>query len=152
MRIQLLCLIVASPLLGRWADRVGITWLLAGCLAAAALALAAFGLLPFSLPAVAACFLLIGGGAGAALSLVSTAIVQVAGRTGAGSGAALGGLRVGQQLGPALGPALAGVVFAHAGKAPAYLLLAALLAIGVALAIPATKSSHLSTDAPINAL
>src|SRR5437588_62635 len=39
--------IVASPLLGRRADRVGITGLLAGCLAAAALALAAFGLLPF---------------------------------------------------------------------------------------------------------
>src|SRR5438045_1739819 len=43
--------IVASPLLGRWADRVGIAGLLAGCLSAAALALAAFGLLPFSLPA-----------------------------------------------------------------------------------------------------
>src|SRR5438067_408043 len=130
--------IVVWPLLGRWADRVGITGLLAGCLSAAALALAAFGLLPFSLPAVGVCFLFIGGGAGAALSLVSTAIVEVAGRSGAGSGAALGGLRVGQQLGPALGPALAGVVFAHAGKPPAYLLLAALLVVAAALALPAT--------------
>ena len=132
--------IVGSPLVGRWADRAGVTALMVACLAGGALALAAFGLLPFSLPAVALCYLLIGGGSGAALSLASTAVVQVAGRTGAGSGAALGGMRVGQQLGPALGPALAGLVFAHGGKAPAYLFLAALLLVGAGLALPATWS------------
>ncbi len=131
--------VVGSPLVGRGADRAGITGLLVACLATGALALAAFGLLPFSLPAVPVCFVLIGGGSGAALSLASTAIVQVAGRSGAGSGAALGGLRVGQQLGPALGPALAGVTFAHAGKAPAFLLLAALLVTAAAVALPATR-------------
>ena len=140
--------IVGSPLVGRWADRVGITGPLVGSLMAAALALAAFGLLPFNLPAVGVCFLLIGGGAGSALSLVSTAIIQVAGRSGAGSGAALGGLRVGQQLGPALGPALAGLAFAHAGKAPAFLLLAALLVIATGLALPATWSRSAPLPSP----
>ncbi len=101
--------IVGSPLVGRWADRTGVPRLLAACLRIGGLALAAFGLLPFGLPVEIPCYLLIGGGTGAALSLASTAIVAQAGRRGAGSGAALGGLRVGQQMGPAFGPALAGL-------------------------------------------
>jgi len=133
--------IVGSPLIGRWADRVGLTWPLAGCLLAAGLALAAFGLLPFSLPVEVVSFVLIGGGGGAALSLASTAIVQHAGQVGEGSGAALGGLRVGQQMGPAFGPAVAGLAFAHGGRAPAFLLLALLLVLATAIAVPATSSS-----------
>jgi YNFM family putative membrane transporter len=131
--------IVGSPLVGRWADRAGIPGVLLGCLAAAALALALFGILPFNLPVEVLCYLLIGGGCGAALSLASTAIVHQAGRMGEGSGAALGGLRVGQQLGPALGPALSGLAFAHGGRLPAFLLLAALLVVAAAIAVPATK-------------
>ncbi|HEX6350427.1 MAG TPA: MFS transporter [Candidatus Dormibacteraeota bacterium] len=132
--------IIGSPLVGRWADRSGLPWLLAACLLVGAVALAAFGLLPFGLPVEVVCYLEIGGGAGAALSLASTAIVAQAARWGTGSGAALGGLRVGQQMGPAFGPALAGLAFAHGGRLPAFLLLALLLVVATAIAVPATSS------------
>ncbi len=131
--------VVGAPLTGRWADRAGPRLpLLTGLLVAAA-ALALFGSVGFSAPAVLVCYLLVGAGVSTALSIAASSMADIAAHRHAGTGAAMGGLRVGQQIGPAIGPALAGLVYARAGSATAYFALAAALVLAAGAGIAVTS-------------
>lgn len=130
--------LIGAPIVGRWADVAGHRIPMLASIGVAGLALAAFGLFAFSVPAVIVCFSLTAAGVSSVLSIAASGMAEIAGEQGVGTGAALGGLRVGQQLGPALGPALAGLVYVRAGAPAAYIsLAAALLLVGLA-ALPAT--------------
>jgi MFS family permease len=121
---------LGGPIAGRWADRTGPRAPGLVCAAIAAVAFGLLGVLPFSLPAVVILYLAIGSASSALLAVTSVAIADMANRRGEGTGVALGGVRVGQALGPTLAPVLVGSLYVHAGKLPAFALLA--IALGIA--------------------
>ncbi|MDQ6877988.1 MAG: MFS transporter [Candidatus Dormibacteraeota bacterium] len=125
--------IAGGPIVGTWADRVGVRIPALACLSAAIAGLLGLALLGYSIPTVSVCLALVGGAVSAILTLTAESVIDLARRHGTGAGAALGGIRIRQGLGPALAPAAAGVIFDSSGPTLAYLAMAVGMGIAAAL-------------------
>jgi MFS family permease len=132
--------IAGGPLVGSWADRVGVRIPALACLATAIAGLLGFAFLSYSIPTVSICLMLVGGAVSAVLTLTAESVIDLARRRGTGAGAALGGIRIGQGLGPALAPAAAGFFFDTSGPTLAYVAMALGMGIAAALVFTATSA------------
>ncbi len=134
--------IAGGPLVGTWADRVGVRIPALACLTVAIAGLLGFAFLSYSIPTVSICLALVGGAVSAVLTLTAESVIDLARRRGTGAGAALGGIRIGQGLGPALAPAAAGFFFDTSGPTLAYLAMAVGMGIAAALMFTATPAKR----------
>jgi len=135
--------IVGGPLVGSWADRVGVRAPALACVATAIAGLLGFAFLGYNIPTISVCVALVGAAVSALLTLTSESVIDLARRNGTGAGAALGGIRIGQGLGPALAPAAAGFIFDTSGPTLAYVAMAAAMVLAAALVFMATATKAL---------
>jgi AAHS family benzoate transporter-like MFS transporter len=140
--------IAGGPLVGSWADRVGVRIPALASLAIAIAGLLGFAFLSYSILTVSVCLALVGGAVSAVLTLTAESVIDLARRRGTGAGAALGGIRIGQGLGPALAPAAAGFFFDTSGPTLAYVTMA--VGMGIAAALMFTASEKKPTSSTIN--
>jgi MFS family permease len=138
--------IAGGPLVGSWADRVGVRIPALASLAIAIAGLLGFAFLSYSILTVSVCLALVGGAVSAVLTLTAESVIDLARRRGTGAGAALGGIRIGQGLGPALAPAAAGFFFDTSGPTLAYVTMA--VGMGIAAALMFTTASEKKPTSP----
>jgi MFS transporter, DHA1 family, inner membrane transport protein len=131
--------VIGGPAARAWADRSGVRLPALACIGVMVAGLAGLAFLPYAIPTVAAGVAAIGAGTSGMVTLTAEAVVDLAGRRGAGTGAALGGIRIGQGLGPTLAPALLGFIFDSAGATTAFVTMAAAMVLAAALVVAATQ-------------
>jgi predicted MFS family arabinose efflux permease len=139
--------LVAAPLAGRIAARVGNLWPLSLGLVlglGGAAGLAAFGAASL---AVAPCFFVMGICSGIVMAVIPNEVVSIAERSGkTGLGSALGGLRLAYGIGPAIGPPLAGAVFINRSLEDAYLTIAVVLSVAFVLCVRTLKKRAMAAE------